>query len=296
MTGQRRVWQSGVARVLCKAVSEADAGVAVMKLARDLRAPFGKCKNIDVESLAESCGIKIETRPLRSDALLEETETGFLATINSGAPRCRRRFSIAHEIGHAEIYRVTRLQQALGAIHQARQLSPESREVERLCNIFAAELLMPLEDWKDEVFRLGVSLALVRKLEESYGVSFDSAAARIIEAHIWHCAIILWDCLEEGDHVLSFQPRQRQVWSNVAGLDRTTIEGLPNEKMYLTAGSPLKALAKRDHVIGPVMLIVNGQQMKYFGESTPFRGDPKTIVTLILAEVNAYGVMERYKQ
>ena len=102
----------------------------------------------------------------------------------------RRRFSVAHEIGHILLFDAVVDQPEL--IRQLRSKSLFAR-VERLCNIGAAHLLMPTV-----VFRSALTELLpptgdtVEGLAARFRVSLEAAARRIVEvAPEW--SVIFWE-------------------------------------------------------------------------------------------------------
>jgi len=85
-----------------------------------------------VELATRNLGVTITIDPaLPIAGELRITRDGLVAYLSSHQNEARRNFTIAHELGHASLYIYDpKLDQANGAI-------------ERFCNVFAAELLMP---------------------------------------------------------------------------------------------------------------------------------------------------------
>lgn len=121
----------------------------VKNLVSDLMKDFETSPPIDVYSLAQKLGVRVE------EVTLEETVSGMLViegedaiiAINENHHPNRKRFSLAHELGHYKLHRhLARVfvdDQGTYTFHRDR-LSEEgidSKEVE--ANSFAAELLMP---------------------------------------------------------------------------------------------------------------------------------------------------------
>ena len=98
----------------------------------------------------------------------------YSTSVNEG----RRRFTLAHEFGH---YILHREQQALfecGGANGAGGIDPA---IEKEADVFAATLLMPLDDFRDQVSGEQPSFELFSHLAERYGVSLTAAALRWIE-------------------------------------------------------------------------------------------------------------------
>jgi hypothetical protein len=89
-------------------------------------------------------------------------------------------FSIAHEITHTFFP---------NSIHGARfrnicaTESKEANELERLCDLGASELLMPLDEFQNAAAGAGYSLSSVPELMETFGSSFEATAFRLASAH-----------------------------------------------------------------------------------------------------------------
>jgi Zn-dependent peptidase ImmA (M78 family) len=138
--------------------------------------------------LASICGIS-EVVPMnieqrrgeKRDALLITNISGGRSIVyNPSAPRARVAFSIAHEISHTFFP---------NSITGARfrnicaNESKEANELERLCDLGASELLMPLATFQSAARNGGLTLFNVPSLMESFGSSFEATAFRLASAH-----------------------------------------------------------------------------------------------------------------
>lgn len=153
---------------------------------------LGESPIADVAMLADELGVVVARMPLGGDerspegcsAVDPETGVAYIL-INSDKPRVRRRFTIAHELGHL----------ALGHLHggevvideTVRGKSPREREA----NTFAAGLLMPEEGvkgaWKRLKQRLGKQpgpIDWIVWLAASFGVSDQAAAYRLVNLRL----------------------------------------------------------------------------------------------------------------
>jgi Zn-dependent peptidase ImmA (M78 family) len=138
--------------------------------------------------LASICGIaevvpmNIEQRKGdKRDALLVPNVSGGRSIIyNPTAPRTRVAFSIAHEIIH------TFFPNSINGARFRNICASESREaneLERLCDLGASELLMPLSDFQRVAATTGYTLSAVSMLMEIFGSSFEATAFRLASAH-----------------------------------------------------------------------------------------------------------------
>ena len=138
--------------------------------------------------LASICGIaevvpmNIEQRSgEKRDAVLVPNVSGGRSIIyNPAVPRGRVAFSIAHEITH------TFFPNSLSGARFRNICASESREaneLERLCDLGASELLMPLGEFQGAMPGTGFSLSSVSALMEAFGSSFEATAFRLASAH-----------------------------------------------------------------------------------------------------------------
>jgi Zn-dependent peptidase ImmA (M78 family)/transcriptional regulator with XRE-family HTH domain len=142
----------------------------------------------DVAILADEIGVVVARMPLGGDegspegccAVDPETGAAYVL-INSDKPRVRRRFTIAHELGHL----------ALGHLHGGEVIVDETVRAgsppEREANAFAAGLLMPeagvVGGWERLQRRLGEqpsTIDWIVWLAASFGVSDQAAAYRLV--------------------------------------------------------------------------------------------------------------------
>lgn len=98
----------------------------------------------------------------------------YSTSVNEG----RRRFTLAHEFGH---YILHREQQALFECGGTNSPDGVDPAIEKEADVFAATLLMPLDDFRDQVSGEQPSFELFSHLAERYGVSLTAAALRWIE-------------------------------------------------------------------------------------------------------------------
>ena len=124
---------------------------------------------------------------------MEEGQSGYTLTKRDGSSviivnelerRERQRFSICHEVGHIVL--------ALKSDHRETPAWSYSKrdENEIACDIFAAELLMPFEDFKRDVDREDPSFELVDRLRAKYVVSFSACASRVAAVTQYPCAFV----------------------------------------------------------------------------------------------------------
>jgi Zn-dependent peptidase ImmA (M78 family) len=100
-----------------------------------------------------------------------------LLEFNPDRAPCRKNYSISHEIVH------TFFDDCYEMVHQRnsdrRSFDPE-QEIEHLCQIGAAEILMPEEDFQRDMARYGFSLKAVAGLCREYSASREAVARRTL--------------------------------------------------------------------------------------------------------------------
>mgnify|MGYP001566217621 CR=1 FL=1 len=105
----------------------------------------------------------------------------------------RRRFVIAHELGHFELHDETNNQLALcteadaGEQEDAHARMPVT---EREANVFATELLMPKAIWEKRAEVRKPSVEIVRSLSDDFEVSFAAAMFRFVRLTPERCAAV----------------------------------------------------------------------------------------------------------
>lgn len=136
--------------------------------------------DIDLDVIAFQEGLEIKDKPLVG---CEANLVGFgdkgIITVAPGVPVERRRFSIAHEIGHWEQHRGM----SFSCRVEERALDKAARSTEREADDYASLLLMPANLFREAIAsNMGeVSLALINELGSIFRTSFPAAAIRYVE-------------------------------------------------------------------------------------------------------------------
>jgi hypothetical protein len=171
-------------------VGETDRSKAVEGLVRHYRAP-----GESLESIARNLGVsQIVEEDLPFEGGIYVRETTLVIKLNSLSLPVRRRFTLAHEIGHL----------MLSAKLKAATRCSRNPNLEDACDAIAAELLMPAEEVVPFVKRQGESSPeKLRLIAEAFGVSLHVAALRVHEDFkLWRRSIGLWH----------FQGSARELW------------------------------------------------------------------------------------
>lgn len=136
---------------------------------------------IDVETVASMIGLDVMLLPLEdgTDGLLvkDEPSKPFKAVIDSNSNRHRRRFTLAHEIGHfVKKYQFFPENETAGEVERRSEMSSYGTDPEEIwANKFAAALLMP----SGVMRRLWADNASVEEISDRLDVSIASIGHRL---------------------------------------------------------------------------------------------------------------------
>ena len=154
---------------------------AILKSLPDIVLP------IKIEDIARLRGLEVIAYPLGEDV------SGLLAIKNGKGtigyrqdePKVRRRFTIAHELGHYELHRdKSDLFVDKQFIYRGRNSShtPVSQVMEQEANAFASAILMPTEYMRSEVGKIEMDLGseeAIKTLAKIFEVSSTAMSLRI---------------------------------------------------------------------------------------------------------------------
>jgi hypothetical protein len=136
--------------------------------------------DIDLEVIAFQGGLEVRDEPL---AGCEASLVGYgdkgIITVAPGVSLERRRFSIAHEIGHWEQHRG----QSFSCRIEERALDKAAKSKEREADDYASSLMMPTNLFREAItsHKGGISLALISDLGGIFKASFPATAIRYVE-------------------------------------------------------------------------------------------------------------------
>lgn len=166
----------------------------------------------DVQQKARAFVACVDTSDIRNDlsayvkkanakVRLEEMDDGesgftipkdngkYVITVNSLETEERRRFTVCHEIAHI-ILGLTSHHDVLPSWRYAKR---DINEI--MCDIFAAELLMPYKMFKDKIPEEEPSMEVINKLAAEFGTSFPATASRYATLINIPCAFVT---MEQG--------------------------------------------------------------------------------------------------
>jgi len=189
---------------------------------------------VNVELAAKYVGIEQTTEIETSsfDGLLSETKAGmYFVTLRKGQSEVRKRFTLAHEVGHAIVYRSIGRQ---GTATEKGQLkcraeTADEKDEERLCDLLATQLLMPREQFMRTMDEAGVCAQSVPEIARRFGVSLEAACRRLIELLPYEIGIGFWFMDEGAARVI---PKWYFTRRGVSQLEHTISVGSPGSRCF----------------------------------------------------------------
>jgi Zn-dependent peptidase ImmA (M78 family) len=142
---------------------------------------------VDVIALARDEGIRVVYQPLEDDVsgMLVQTETETVIGVNEKHHENRQRFTLAHELAHAQMHASSPTVYVDGMmVHFRGAQLGGSAPIEVEANAFAAALLMPEEFLRGDLQNQIIDMfdeSAVRRLAERYRVSVQALTIRLME-------------------------------------------------------------------------------------------------------------------
>lgn len=167
---------------------------AAKEAADSLIARYGitQPEQIVLEDIAWDRGVRIESSALQSVEawLFSNGHNAIIRVRDQGSETGRRRFSIAHELGHWECHR-SESQVWVCTTGDVHAYKGSALEIE--ANAFAAALLMPRSILAALVSGKPLSIALARDIAEQFNTSLTAAAVRLVEESKTDCCVVFSD-------------------------------------------------------------------------------------------------------
>jgi Zn-dependent peptidase ImmA (M78 family) len=197
-------------------------------------------REIDLEAIAEDKGVTVVDAPLYGleARLLRQRECGIIR-VKAGIPEPgRRRFAIAHELGHWLLH-ADISQLFLCTSENIRDYKNHPVEIE--ANMFAAELLMPTRLFQKSIKSMEPTIENIAACAEECRTSLTSTAIRFTELSTYRTIVVLsksgrvvwWRPKLDGSHpwIHVGVPLHSQSLAKYCTLpDRVSpIEAVPNE-------------------------------------------------------------------
>jgi uncharacterized protein DUF955 len=184
VNGNARLWRHKSIRALVHSAGGGDPIEIIRSKSKEVvtwaKRLGWKGPPFDPLTLASLRGIRAResTRLFSAEAQLTPMQgQQLLLEFNPARALCRRNYSISHELIH------TFFEDCYEMVHQRKSelatFDPQ-QEVEHLCQVGAAEILMPEEDFALDLAGLGLSLSAVPALCRRYEASREAVARRML--------------------------------------------------------------------------------------------------------------------
>jgi len=198
LKGRKKVWQHPAVLKLIQANGEKKDPVDIIRektrsLVRMFYGRLIKGPPFNPEILASLMGAKVEYKKpiLGEEAQLIPLSNHLLIRCNPYRSRVRQNFSLFHEISHILLmdFKITT------PCSRSRTISGEFEvedEIEYLCDISAAELLLPLPWFGKDMEKQGVSIDSILTLGRKYAASREAIAIRMVQLSSFPCAAVFF--------------------------------------------------------------------------------------------------------
>ena len=163
------------------------ADSAVQQARQFLRQVDTRSIPVNVDGYAEVANARIRRQRLNDDEAgftIPRGNGSYVITVNASDTDERQRFTICHEIAHIVL--------GLPSRHDVIPLWAYAKrdKDERLCDEFAAELLMPHATWTDHVSGREARPETIEALMGEFVVSYPAAASRFAAVAQFPCAFV----------------------------------------------------------------------------------------------------------
>lgn len=191
---QKHVWKSQVAQRIREETGAFDPAEGAIRLAEKLTSQCGAIYPArELAHLASFMDAKIEECEMSEAGRLVPLLSGgfeFLIQVNAVHSRQRRNFSIAHEIGHILMpdYRENPVAKYDSFVMEWH----DDHEEEFLCDIIAAEILLPRRQMKLRLANHRLDISLLHELSEEFDASIEATAVNLVRAEMGNIAVIVW--------------------------------------------------------------------------------------------------------
>jgi Zn-dependent peptidase ImmA (M78 family) len=237
---------------------------------------------INVESAARFVGIEqiTEVETSAFDGLLSATRSGtYIATLRKGQSESRKRFTLAHELGHVIVHGSVGRPPPVGAeeLFQCRATTPAEKEEERLCDLIASQLLMPQAQFARVIQEIGVSAETVPAIARRFAVSLEAVSTRLVGLLPYEVGIGYWYLSDDG--------------ANIVPKWYLTRSGPRSSEQVIAVGSQGADCFGEVAVRGWRWMSLQGPRDKYFVDVAPLEGRQKAWLLLVVFDSAAQHIM-----
>lgn len=162
--------------------------VKAEEIIRNLR--IREPSEIHIKDISMVCGAYVKEDILEGSEgrLIRKGSTGII-TINNRIPEeGRKRFAIAHELGHFELHTVSQL---LLCTKEDMYVWNKNKTQEIEANKFAASILMPAEIFKRYLDDIPPNMEIIKNLSAKFRTTLTATALRYVQLSTEPCAIAI---------------------------------------------------------------------------------------------------------
>ncbi len=166
---------------------------------------IGPPYDLESEEILKAVNIKQVryAKTLTADGRIFWEDGGYVVEISRKIISARRPFTVGHEIGHALFLPLDTKERA-GRIDKSVGGFGTDDEEEYLCDVAAAEMLMPKGPFVERVCNYGPSAMSLLMLAKEFGTSLSSTARRFTEVNAWKCHVGFWNVGKDSNPTLQF--------------------------------------------------------------------------------------------
>jgi hypothetical protein len=234
---------------------------------------------IDLVKLATLRNVlSIKSVDLPMDGMIAVTQGGYVIELNKYHTNERQRFTCAHELGHTFFLELetSHPQPRMRVVDT--NVEWRSNEEERLCNLMAAEMLLPERPFKKMIKEFGVCAANVLSLAELFSASIRATARRVVECSRFRLVAT----------VLEYDPEEELFFTK--WLVKSPGIKLRNRSFTVTRRDPTFGLfcSMADSYRGRKWISIGGALEDYFIDAVVLTGSkPKQLLALFVLENTA---------
>lgn len=264
----------------------------------------------DVIKLAKMNGYEVRPNELVGEARILPEGDSYIIEYNPFQSAARINFSVAHEIAH------TLFTDCGDTIrHRKNELESGSWQLEFLCNIAAAELLLPYAEFTNTANESALEIESLIQIARRYKSSVESVFLRFSQVVEKPCTIAICSFTNDGKLIVDYSknslnanlnlpkgyyiPKYSNVYDCIkAGFTSYGIEtwDLFNDSRYVVQGVGLSPIKKQ--IKARVGLLIVPEQYNprpkkgihiVYGDATNPRGDGKIIIAQVINSSGGLG-------
>lgn len=277
--------KGNVSSHFCNYWNERSTLGAVRKAIRTIIPELSKSNlPINLESAARYVGIEqiVDADMVNTDGLLNATRSGaYVVSLKKGQSRSRRRFTLAHEMGHAIVYSGMAGADTIewNRPIECRGKTEDEKDEERLCDLIAAELLMPVVQFSGVMGEIGVCAGTIPEIARRFGVSLQATCRRLVQILPYEISMSLWKLDELNSRLF---PDWHVTKDGSRLLDNSILVGHPGSACF-----------RDESFRGWHWIPLYGQMEKYFVDVCPISGSKNVWLVMIVFDRAAHHIVSQ---